>query len=152
MVKALFRWATKKSYLPRSPAADSDVLKRGKHAQRHRRLEPGEEEKLLAHAGDHALSAASRESLRAIDLTFHTSGMRADRGSSSHGARRRRSHARAREHGADVDLLERAEGRIAGRDEAARRLPLLSRCKRRGHDRAPLRNDGKPGAVQPLIN
>ena len=33
------------------PAADSDVLKRGKHAQRHRRLEPGEEEKLLAHAG-----------------------------------------------------------------------------------------------------
>lgn len=53
MVKALFRWAAKKGYLARNPTADSDVLKRRKHAQRQRRLEPGEEAALLAAAGPH---------------------------------------------------------------------------------------------------
>jgi integrase len=53
MVKALFRWATKKGYLTRNPTADSEILKRRKHAQRHRRLEPGEEARLLEHAGPH---------------------------------------------------------------------------------------------------
>ena len=53
MVKALFRWATKKGYLTRNPAADSDVLKRRKHAQRQRRLGDGEEARLLASAGPH---------------------------------------------------------------------------------------------------
>lgn len=51
MIKALFRWATKKGYLPSDPAADSDILKRRKHAQRHRRLETDEETRLLAQAG-----------------------------------------------------------------------------------------------------
>src|SRR5262249_2488520 len=44
MVKALFRWATKKGYLTRNPTADSEILKRQKQAQRHRRLHVGEEE------------------------------------------------------------------------------------------------------------
>jgi integrase len=53
MVKASFRWATKKGYLTRNPAADSELLKRRKHAQRHRRLDVGEEAKLLEQAGPH---------------------------------------------------------------------------------------------------
>ena len=53
MLKSLFRWATRKGYLSRDPAADSDVLKRRKVAQRERRLEPDEEQKLLDHAGPH---------------------------------------------------------------------------------------------------
>jgi integrase len=53
MMKALFRWATKKGYLAKDPAADSDVLKRTKHAQRHRRLDVGEDAQLLANAGPH---------------------------------------------------------------------------------------------------
>jgi integrase len=52
-VKAMFRWATKKGYLTRNPTSDSDALKREKHAQRDRRLEPGEEAALLKHAGAH---------------------------------------------------------------------------------------------------
>lgn len=50
-VTALFRWAMKKGYLARNPAIDSDALKREKHAQRHRRLEPDEEAALLKQAG-----------------------------------------------------------------------------------------------------
>lgn len=46
MVKATFRWAKKKGYVSTDPAADSDVLKRRKHAQRNRRFEPDEEAKL----------------------------------------------------------------------------------------------------------
>ena len=53
MVKALFRWATKKGYLSRNPAVESDVLTRRKPTQRHRRLDPGEEDALLKHAGPH---------------------------------------------------------------------------------------------------
>jgi integrase len=34
-------------------AVDSDVIRRKKEAQRHRRLEPGEEDKLLRSAGPH---------------------------------------------------------------------------------------------------
>ena len=63
MVKALFRWATKKGYLARNPAADSDVLKRRKHAQRQRRLETGEEAQLLD-ARWHALTTADYRGAR----------------------------------------------------------------------------------------
>ena len=53
LVKALFRWATKKGYLTRNPIAESETLRREKHAQRNRRLEPDEEAALLKHAGVH---------------------------------------------------------------------------------------------------
>jgi integrase len=65
LVKALFRWATKKGYLARNPVADSESIKREKHAKRSRRLAPdvlndkgdvtrdGEERRLLAVAGLH---------------------------------------------------------------------------------------------------
>jgi integrase len=52
-VTAMFRWAAKKGYLPRSPIADSDSIKREKHAKRARRLEPDEEGRLLAAAAPH---------------------------------------------------------------------------------------------------
>src|SRR5688572_8085341 len=63
-IKAMFRWAVKKGYLPRDPV-DAETIKRGKHAKRHRRLMPdvlndegkvereGEERRLLAVAGAH---------------------------------------------------------------------------------------------------
>jgi integrase len=54
-VKAMFRWGTKKGYLARNPAGESDALKREQHARRDRRLEPDEEAKLLEHAGPHLL-------------------------------------------------------------------------------------------------
>jgi integrase len=65
LVKAMFRWAVKKGYLSRNPVADSDTIKREKHAKRNRRLVPdvlndkgaiereGEERRLLAVAGPH---------------------------------------------------------------------------------------------------
>jgi integrase len=52
-VKAMFRWAVKKGYLTRNSAGDSEALKREQHARRDRRLEDGEEAKLLEHAGTH---------------------------------------------------------------------------------------------------
>jgi integrase len=51
--KALFRWAVKKGYLTRNPAGDSETLKREQHARRDRRLEDGEEGKLLEHTRTH---------------------------------------------------------------------------------------------------
>jgi integrase len=65
LVKAMFRWAVKKGYLTRNPVADSESIKREKHAKRNRRLMPdvlddkgnvareGEERRLLAAAGAH---------------------------------------------------------------------------------------------------
>jgi integrase len=65
LVTAMFRWALKKGYLARNPIADSEVIRRGKMAQRKRRLEPdvlndrgqlaraGEERRLLQHAPPH---------------------------------------------------------------------------------------------------
>jgi integrase len=66
LVKALFRWAVRKKYLPANPIADSDAIKRDKMAQRHRRLaadvvspktgkleRAGEERALLGVAGPH---------------------------------------------------------------------------------------------------
>lgn len=50
-VTMMLRWATKKGYLQRNPAADCESLKREQHAQRNRRLEPDEESRLLAVAG-----------------------------------------------------------------------------------------------------
>jgi len=78
-VKALFRWATKKGYLTRNPAGDSDVLKREQHARRDRRLLPdvvnekgqiehaGEERRLLAAAGPHLQRVMIGRSRRALD-------------------------------------------------------------------------------------
>ena len=40
VTKALFTWATKKGYVTRNPAGDSDVITRGTHAKRTRRLAP----------------------------------------------------------------------------------------------------------------
>jgi len=64
VIKASFRWAVKKGYLTRHPVSEDSALKRGKIAQRSRRLapdavdpetgkvkEPGEEARLLAAAG-----------------------------------------------------------------------------------------------------
>lgn len=53
LVKALFRWATRKGYLARNPIAETETLKREKHATRDRRLEPDEEARLLAVSGPH---------------------------------------------------------------------------------------------------
>jgi integrase len=51
LAKALFRWAVRKGYLTRNPISDSDTLKREKQAKRDRRLELGEESRLLEAAG-----------------------------------------------------------------------------------------------------
>ncbi|MGH9256758.1 MAG: tyrosine-type recombinase/integrase [Vicinamibacterales bacterium] len=66
VVKAMFRWAVRKKYLTRNPVADSEAIRREKHAKRDRRLAPdvvnaktaklereGEERLLLAVAGPH---------------------------------------------------------------------------------------------------
>jgi integrase len=51
VLKASFRWAARKGYLPKSPITDESALKRSKVAQRRRRLLPAEEQRLLAVAG-----------------------------------------------------------------------------------------------------
>jgi len=63
LLKASFRWATKKGYLTRNPISEDSALKRARIAQRNRRLapdvldkdgklkEPGEERRLLGAAG-----------------------------------------------------------------------------------------------------
>ncbi len=51
LATAMFRWAVRKGYLTRNPISDSDTLKREKHAKRDRRLELGEESRLLEAAG-----------------------------------------------------------------------------------------------------
>ena len=63
LLKASFRWATKKGYLTRNPISEDSALKRARIAQRNRRQapdvldkdgklkEPGEERRLLAAAG-----------------------------------------------------------------------------------------------------
>lgn len=54
MVRALCRWAVKRGYREQSfLPTESDVIRRRKVARRNRRLEPGEEEKLLSSAGPH---------------------------------------------------------------------------------------------------
>ncbi len=54
LIRAMSRWATRKGYRT-TPLVheDSDIVRRRKETQRHRRLEPGEEEKLLAAAEPH---------------------------------------------------------------------------------------------------
>jgi site-specific recombinase XerD len=47
LLKAMFRWATKKGYLPRNPVSEGSSLKRSKMAQRTRRLLVDEETVLL---------------------------------------------------------------------------------------------------------
>jgi integrase len=47
LLKAAFRWATKKGYIGRSPISDDSTLTRSKHAQRARRITPDEEDALL---------------------------------------------------------------------------------------------------------
>jgi integrase len=56
ILKQSFRWAAKKGYLIRSPISRDSALKRGKSAQRTRRVMPEEETALLSAAG--ALSQA----------------------------------------------------------------------------------------------
>lgn len=50
VLKASFRWAARKGYVPRSPISTETTLKRTKHAKRTRRLDPDEETALLAAA------------------------------------------------------------------------------------------------------
>jgi integrase len=69
LIRAMSRWAVKKGYRDAPMVGDdSDVIRRKKEAQRHRRLEPGEEDKLLRSAGPHlqamivaALETCSRQ-------------------------------------------------------------------------------------------
>jgi site-specific recombinase XerD len=72
VVKAMFRWAVKKGDLTRNPAGESDAIKREKHAQRTRRLEPGEEDRLLAHAGPTFSGSSSRRSKRAVERASYS--------------------------------------------------------------------------------
>ena len=58
----MFRWAVRKGYLARSPIEDSDTIRREKHAQRHRRLAPGEEGALLAAVPRISGGSSSRQS------------------------------------------------------------------------------------------
>jgi integrase len=64
LIRAMSRWAIKKGYR-KAPMVgdDSDIIRRRKGAQRHRRLEPGEEDKLLRSAERHlqALIVAALE-------------------------------------------------------------------------------------------
>jgi integrase len=82
LIKAMSRWAVRKGYR-RTPfiGDESDVIRRRKEAQRHRRLEQGEEERLLRATGSHlqaliiaALETCCREgvllSLRWCDVSL----------------------------------------------------------------------------------
>jgi integrase len=65
LIRAMSKWAVRKGYRSTPLVGDgSDVVRRKKEAQRSRRLEPGEEEKLLGAAGPHlqALIIAALES------------------------------------------------------------------------------------------
>ena len=54
LIRAMSRWAVRKGYRSTPMVGDdSDVIRRRKETQRHRRLEPGEEEKLLRSAEPH---------------------------------------------------------------------------------------------------
>ncbi len=82
LIKAMSRWAVRKGYRSTPFIGDeSDVIRRRKEAQRHRRLEHGEEERLLRTAGSHlqaliiaALETCCREgellSLRWCDVSL----------------------------------------------------------------------------------
>jgi integrase len=64
LIRAMSRWAVKQGYRDAPMVGDdSDVIRRKKEAQRHRRLEPGEEDKLLRSAEPHlqALIVAALE-------------------------------------------------------------------------------------------
>ena len=82
LIRAMSRWAVRKGYRS-TPLVhdDSDVIRRRKEAQRHRRLEPGEEERLVRAARPHlravivaALETCCREgellSLRWADVSL----------------------------------------------------------------------------------
>jgi integrase len=57
LIRAMSRWAVKKGYRDAPMVGgDSDVIRRKKEAQRHRRLEPNEEDKLLRWAEPHLQS------------------------------------------------------------------------------------------------
>ena len=47
VLKSALKWAVRKGYLARSPISEDSEIKRGKPAQRNRRLQPGEEDALL---------------------------------------------------------------------------------------------------------
>jgi integrase len=60
LLKHSFRWAAKKGYISRSPISDDSGLKRGKSAQRSRRLNPDEETAILSAAGSLSRDDAGR--------------------------------------------------------------------------------------------
>lgn len=82
LIRGMSRWAVRKGYRSTPLVhADSDVIRRRKEGQRHRRLEPGEEDRLLAGAEPHlhavivaALETCCRQgellSLRWVDVSL----------------------------------------------------------------------------------
>jgi integrase len=120
-IKAALRWATKKGYLDRSPIAESDRLKREKHAKRDRRLVPdtqddagtitreGEERRLLAAAPPHR----QRLIIAAIDTCCRRGELLALQWRDVNLAKR--------------ELLVRAEEEGAKKTGEGRRLPISAR-------------------------
>ena len=70
VMKSAFRWAVRKGYLARSPISDESEIRRGKPAQRNRRLEAGEEAALL--------KAAPPRLYRVIVAALETGGRRGE--------------------------------------------------------------------------
>src|SRR5579864_7486147 len=60
IMKALFRWASRKGAITRSPLSADSSLRRSKTAQRRRRVSPDEERALLAAADDLTRGAGPR--------------------------------------------------------------------------------------------
>ena len=77
VLKAAFRWASRKGYLARSPISDDSALKRSKPAKRTRRVSPQEEAALVAVAPSRLqrlIIAAVETGMRLgelLDLTWH---------------------------------------------------------------------------------
>ena len=85
LIRAMSRWAVKKGYRDALMVGDdSDVIRRKKEAQRHRRLEPGEEDDLLRSAEPHlqALIVAALETCARQGelLSLHWGNVSTERG------------------------------------------------------------------------
>ena len=113
LIKAAFRWAARKGYIPRSPVSEDSALVRSKHTQRARRITPDEEAALLGAAQALTHGASNRVYgliVAAIETGCRLGEMLALRW-------------------ADVDL-DRREVRVRGentKDEETRRLPISAR-------------------------
>jgi len=111
LLKAAFRWAAKKGYLPRSPISDDSSLVRNKHAQRARRVTREEESALLKAA--HLIRRTTAVSLSGLIVGALETGCRLGELLAIQWR--------------DVDL-ERRELRIRGentKDGETRRLPFI---------------------------